>query len=137
VLYGICIDEIESAAAAGLVCILSIFAGPEGAGTLKEIFGQQVVSIGLVASSADINTQLAVLEDRLVKRGRDSREAIEVRLKHQPEQIMYIETNPLVETPSGKMRVFDEIVTNDDLSIATEKILSLFDAMVLGPLGEE
>lgn len=130
VAYAISIDEINSAHDSGLVCIQSIFAGPDGAGRLRELFGRTLLSIGIAAAPAPLDVQLAVLRERLTRRGRDTPEMINVRLTHQHEPIRYIEQNPLIETLDGPMSVFDESIVNDDLQVASEKLTSLVAQML-------
>lgn len=129
VAYATSIDEIESAHHAGIICIQSIFAGPDGAGRLREIFGKAVLSVGLVAASGSLDEQLAVLRQRLTKRGREDTDAIDHRLKHQHQTIQYIQDNPLVKTPNGPLRVFDDIVTNDDFEAALARLRQLFSRL--------
>ncbi len=126
VAYATSIDEIESAHHAGMICIQSIFAGPDGAGRLREIFGKAVLSVGLAAGSGSLDEQLAVLRQRLTKRGREDTEAIDQRLKHQHQTIQYIQENPFVHTSDGSLRVFDDIVINDDFGAAITKLQRLF-----------
>jgi len=130
VTYATSIDEINSAHVSGLVCIQSIFPGPDGAGKLRELFGRSLLSIGIAAARASIDVQLAVLRERLTRRGRDTAELINVRLTHQYEPILYIEQNPLVETLDGPMRVFDQSIVNDELEVATEKLTSLIEQLL-------
>ena len=127
VTYAISIDEINSAHDSGLICIQSIFAGPDGAGKLREFFGRTLLSIGIVAARASLDVQLAILRERLTRRGRDTAELINIRLRHQHEPILYIEQNPLIESPDGPMRVFDESIVNDNLQVANENVANLVE----------
>ena len=127
VTYATSIDEINSAHDSGLVCIQSIFPGPDGAGKLRELFGCSLLSIGIAAARESIDVQLAVLRERLTRRGRDTAELINIRLRHQHEPILYIEQNPLIESPDGPMRGFDESIVNDNLQVANENVANLVE----------
>lgn len=131
VAYGTSIDEIENASAKGLVSVHSIYAGPQGAGRLREVFGRDLFSVGLLASDGGLNDQLKVLRDRLLGRGRDDADTVEARLQHQIAPIEYVKKNPLVETGTGSMRVFDEVLVNETLDIAVERVLALFNTAML------
>lgn len=130
--YGTSITEIREAAAAGKICVHSIFAGPDGAGRLREIFGSGLVSIGLLAADGPVENQLSVLRERLVGRSRDDAEAIEARLQHQVEPLQYVLDNPPVETEGGPLPVFDHVVVNQDLDETVATVVGLFEREFLG-----
>lgn len=131
VAYATSLDEIVDKAKSGLICVHSIFAGPEGAGKLREFFGKNVFSIGLLASRGGLNKQLDILRNRLINRGRDSEVAIEARLKYQIEPLEYVIKNPYIKTPNGLQKVFDEIIINKDLDNTIQHVLSLFQRIFL------
>ena len=129
--YGTSIDEIERVAGQSLICVHSIYAGPEGAGKLREVFGRRVFSLGLLAAHGSVPAQLEVLRRRLLERGRDDPATIEARLKHQIEALAYVQENPLVPTADGPLRAFDQVSVNEVLAQAVECVLALF-AQVFG-----
>jgi guanylate kinase len=131
VAYGTNIDEIERMAGQGRICVHSIYAGPEGAGKLREVFGRRLFSLGLLAAHGDVETQLAVLRRRLLERGRDDPATIEARLRHQVEALEYVQQNPTVPTGDGPMKVFDQVLVNEVLEQAVHTVLELF-ARVFG-----
>lgn len=123
--------EIRAAIDDGLVCIHSIYAGRNGAGQLREAFGAELYSIGLLPADGNIDEQLAVLRDRLVGRSRDDPAAVDARLKHQIEPLKYVLENPLVCGPEGGLRVFDRVLVNSDLDRTVETVVQVFDETVL------
>lgn len=125
--YGTSIIEIEEAAESGLISVHSIYAGPDGAGKLRRIFGQRLVSIGLLATRGQVDDQLMVLRERLLSRSRDDAEAIEARLRHQAEPLSYVLENPSVDTPDGALRVFDRVLINQDLETTVEAAVEIFE----------
>lgn len=130
--YGTSIDEIEEAAKAGLICIHSVYAGPQGAGKLREFFGENAISVGLQAGEGSALEQLEILRHRLVGRSRDESSAIEARLKHQLEPLEYVINNPTVVTPDGRMKVFDHIIVNNDLEETAQLAVRLFGNIFFG-----
>lgn len=131
--YATSLDEIEAQARAGKICIHSIFAGSQGAGELRRVFGPGLYSVGVLAAHGGRDQQLDVLRQRLVSRGRDSWEAVDERLRHQAAPIDYVLENPLVETGEGPMPAFDHVLVNDDLNKSIEGIDALFaEAFGLG-----
>jgi guanylate kinase len=131
VAYGTSIDEIERMASQGRVSVHSIYAGPEGAGKLREAFGRRVFSLGLLAARASVPEQLQVLRRRLLDRGRDDPATLEARLEHQIEPLAYVMENPSVMTGDGPLKVFDQVLVNEVLAQAVECVLALF-AQVFG-----
>jgi guanylate kinase len=131
VAYGTSIDEIERMASQGRVCVHSIYAGREGAGKLREVFGRRVFSLGLLAARASVPEQLQVLRRRLLDRGRDDPATLEARLAHQIEPLAYVMENPSVMTGDGPLKVFDQVLVNEVLAQAVECVLALF-AQVFG-----
>jgi guanylate kinase len=131
VAYGTSIDEIERMASQGRVSVHSIYAGREGAGKLREVFGRRVFSLGLLAARASVPEQLQVLRRRLLDRGRDDPATLEARLEHQIEPLAYVMENPSVMTGDGPLKVFDQVLVNEVLAQAVECVLALF-AQVFG-----
>lgn len=124
--YATSVDEIEEAARAGYVSIHSIYAGPDGAGRLREIFGKRALSVGLLPTSGPAAEQLEVLRSRLLTRSRDDNAAIEARLKHQLEPLQYVLDNPRVTTDDGPLRVFDQVLINDKIDETVGHVVRLF-----------
>jgi guanylate kinase len=124
--YGTSVEEIEEAAKAGCVSILSVYAGPDGAGSLRRVFGAGVVSIGLLATKGSAEAQRRILRERLLSRKRDDPAAIEARLKHQLQPLQYVIDNPKVRTSDGPMKVFDYVLINDDLDATVRHTVQLF-----------
>ncbi len=125
VAYGTSIDEIERMAAAGFLCVHSIYAGPEGAGRLRELLGRRVFSLGLLAARGGVAEQLAVLRQRLLDRGRDDPATVEAKLTHQGEPLAYVMENPTVPTGDGPLQVFDQVLVNDVREQSVECVLAL------------
>ncbi len=126
--YATSVDEIEREGAAGRVNVHSVFAGPDGAGLLRETFGARVVSVGLLPSDGSVEDQLRVLERRLVGRDRDDAASLKARLSHQVAPLTYVHDNPTVQTQDGPLHVFDAIVVNDDREAAVARVLELVRA---------
>jgi|SRR5690606_16226990 len=124
--YGTSIDEIRAQASNGKISVHSIFAGEKGAQKLREIFGKKLLSIALLAVEGSFEDQVKVLEERMLSRGRETIDVIRRKLHFQHEQIDFILANPTVESPDGKMKVFDEVVINEELEATQSKILQLF-----------
>ena len=138
VLYATNIDEIRAAAAAGRICIHSIYAGPEGAGKLREIFGYELFSIALLASRGNIEDQLAVLRGRLTARNRDDAAAIAARMANQVAPLTYAMSNPRVRTANNaeQMPVFDRLIVNENLDDTVAEVDDLFRS-VFGLIGQQ
>jgi len=132
VAYGTSIDEIEEKAKTGLVCIHSIYAGPNGAGKLREFFGKKVFSIGMLGTDGDKQQQIQILRDRLHNRGRDDAENLEARIMHQGEAIEYVLNNNVVVSIDGPMRVFDEIIINKYLEETIQTGIQTFQKIIEG-----
>lgn len=135
--YGTSLDEIESIATRGRIAVHSIYPSDEGAGNLRRVFNDRLFSIGVLASLGDLDVQLKVLRDRLIARGRDDTSTIEARLNYQREAIEYILENPFVDTPFGPMRVFDEIIVNEDLAASEQAMRAIWVDQIEPTLGEE
>jgi len=129
--YGTSILEIEEAAESGLISVHSIYAGPDGAGKLRQIFGRRLISIGLLATRGQVEEQLMVLRERLLSRSRDDAEAIEARLRHQAEPLSYVLENPTVDTPDGAVPVFDRVLINEDLEATVADAVEIFERSLL------
>ncbi len=129
--YGTSIDEIRQAAGRGRISVHSIYAGPAGAGKLRQIFGGDLLSIGLLAAHGGVEEQLAELRKRLLGRSRDDAEALEARILHQAEPLRYVLENPVVETADGPMRAFDHVLINDDLDHTVDETVELFQRTFL------
>ena len=94
--YGTNLAEIREAIGQGLVCVHSIYPGPDGAAALRRAFGAQLYSVALLPPGDSLDARLAVLRDRLLARNRDSAEALEQRLLHQSDALEFIAENPAV-----------------------------------------
>jgi len=131
--YATDLDEICEASAEGKLCVHAIFAGDAGAGELRRRLGSRLVSVGIQVNEGNIDQQLATLRDRLLVRGRESREAIEQRVNHQHEVVRYVLDNPEVVADDGKAyKVFDYRLTNDDLDAARSKIITIAASTLQG-----
>jgi guanylate kinase len=130
--YATSIDEIEEAAKAGHICILSVYAAPEGAGHLREVFGKQLLSIALLPGHGAAEEQLQILRERILSRKRDDPKAIEARLQHQMQPLQYVLDNPSVLTNDGSMRAFDNILVNQSLDITVQHSVRLFENAFFG-----
>ena len=130
--YGTSVDEIEEAARLGQVCIHSVYAGPDGAGRLREIFGRHALSVGMLPTEGPVTEQLAVLRARLLTRSRDDATAIEARLQHQVEPLQYVLDNPSVVTDDGLMRVFDKVFFNEEIDETVRRVVHLFEHTFFG-----
>lgn len=130
--YATSVSEIEAAAREGRVSIHSIYAGPAGAGRLREIFGGHALSVGLLPTVGSAEEQLQVLRARLLARSRDDAAAIEARLQHQLEPLHYVLDNPLVDTDDGPMRVFDQLLFNEDIAETVSSVVRLFEQTFFG-----
>lgn len=126
VLYGTSIHEIREQVARNKICVHAIFAGPDGAGRMREVFGAQLFSIGLLAADGGADQQLSVLRARLTARTRDDEEAVATRLAYQIGPIEYVLANLTVATEDGEMPVFDCVMVNDDLASTIVEVSELF-----------
>lgn len=135
VAYGTSVDEIEAMASAGRVSVHSIYAGPPGAGSLRQVFGRRVFSLGLLAADGGVEAQLAVLRGRLLERGREDPATIEAKLRHQIEPLTYVLENPVVATADGPLPVFDRVLVNASLPAAIAGVLAIFDQACGLPAG--
>lgn len=124
VYYATSLDELEAAFAAGRRSVLSVYAGPSGAGSLRRVLGRRLLSYGLLATGESLESELEELDQRLRSRGRESDDQLQRRLVGQIEKIQYVDDNPIVDTPDGPMPVFDEVLVNSDLAVATEAVLA-------------
>ena len=82
-----------------------------GAMKVKKLYGDQVISIFIEPPS------IAVLKERLMKRGTDAVASIEKRIAKASEEI-------------EQKKHFDHIVLNDDLERATEQVKQLVTAFL-------
>jgi guanylate kinase len=126
VAYGTSIDEIEAMARAGLISVHSIYAGADGAGKLRQVFGRRAYSLGLLATRGDVEAQLAVLRGRLLERGREDPATLEAKLRHQIEPLAYVLANPVVATGDGPLPVFDQVLVNESLPATLQRVLAIF-----------
>lgn len=124
--YGTDLAEIREAIGQGLVCVHSIYPGPDGAAALRRAFGAQLFSVALLPPGDSLDARLAVLRDRLLARNRDSAEALEQRLLHQSDALEFIAENPAVPVGAGSMPVFDTVLINDDLDRTVTEATELF-----------
>jgi guanylate kinase len=130
--YATSIDEIEAVAKMGRICILSVYAAPEGAGHLREVFGKQLRSLALLPGHGAADEQLQILRGRILSRNRDDPKAIEARLQHQMQPLQYVLDNPSVMTSDGSMKVFDNILVNESLEITVQHSVRLFEDAFFG-----
>ncbi len=82
-----------------------------GAMKVKRLFGKNALAIFIAPPSIE------VLKGRLIKRGTDSMEVIAKRIEKAAEEI-------------SQQIHFDHIVLNDNLDIATDKVLSLIQSFI-------
>lgn len=127
--YATSIDEIYRMADQGIACILSVYAGPEGAGRLKQVFGRNAYSIGLLPAAGTIEHQLQVLRDRLLARNRDNPQAIDARLRHQLQPLQYVIDNPTLETSDGMLSAFDDVLVNGELDETVKGVANKFETI--------
>ncbi|MBF9127621.1 hypothetical protein I0C86_01205 [Plantactinospora sp. S1510] len=127
VLYGTSLDEIDKMASGDRISIHSVYPSDEGAGSLRKAYGNRLYSIGVLASKGDHDSQIAVLRNRLLSRGRDEPKVIDARLRYQADAIDYLLLNPVVPTPDGPMRVFDKILINDDIATSEEAVQKIWE----------
>jgi guanylate kinase len=126
VLYGTSVGEIRQKVSEGKICVHAIFAGADGAGRLREVFGSSLFSVGVLATHGDLDEQLRVLAARLAGRTRDDEAAARARLAYQVDPIGYVMDNHVVKTCDGDMPVFDRVMVNDDLEKTTTQLLAMF-----------
>lgn len=127
VLYGTRIAEIEAQVEAGKICVHAIFAGPDGAGRLREVFGSRLFSVGLLAANGGLDAQMEILAERLMSRTRDSLDAVRTRLRYQAGPIEYVLANPSVKTVDGDLPVFDTVLVNDHLESTLTRMIEIVD----------
>src|SRR5688500_3169488 len=63
--YATNLDEIEVQIREGRVAVLSLYAGPDGAGQLRSYFGSRLLSFGLLATGSSEDKEIAELAARL------------------------------------------------------------------------
>jgi guanylate kinase len=102
--YGTTVAEIERIWNEQKTPILDI--DVQGAMRVKELYGEKAISIFILPPS------LAVLKDRLEKRGTDNEMQIKTRIEKAAEEITF-------------SKKFDHIVLNDDLNKASEQVKML------------
>ncbi len=102
--YGTTIDELQRIWSENKTPILDI--DVQGALHVKEIYEDKAMAIFIKPPS------LAILQERLEKRGTDNAEQINTRLAKAAEEISFSEN-------------FDHIVLNDDLDKASEEVKQL------------
>jgi guanylate kinase len=120
--YGTDLSAMADAIESGRTAVLSLYAGPEGAGRLREHFGADLLSLGLVATGGSDDSELAELTRRLEARARDDQATIERRRPAQLEKLAYVRDNPVLPTPDGPLKAFDITVVNDDLDRAGAEV---------------
>jgi guanylate kinase len=84
----------------------------KGGINLKKIFGDRAISIFIMPPSVE------ELGKRLVKRGTDSREKVDMRIKKANEELLLADQ-------------FDSVIINDDLEIAKETALKTITSFLL------
>jgi guanylate kinase len=107
--YGTTVDELQRIWSENKTPILDI--DVQGALHVKEIYGDKAMAIFIKPPS------LAILQERLEKRGTDNAEQIKTRLAKAAEEISFSEN-------------FDHIVLNDDLDKASEEVKQLVTAFI-------
>jgi guanylate kinase len=107
--YGTTVDELQRIWSENKTPILDI--DVQGALHVKELYGEKALSIFIKPPS------LAILQERLEKRGTDNAEQIKTRLAKAAEEISYCEN-------------FDHIILNDDLDKASEEVKQLVTAFI-------
>ena len=124
--YATDLNEIREAIGRGLVCVHSIYPGPDGAAALRQAFGRQLYSVALLPPGETLDARLAVLRERLLARNRDSAQALEQRLLHQADALGFIAENPAVRVGDDVLPVFDDVLVNDDLDDTVAEATELF-----------
>ncbi len=107
--YGTTVDELQRIWSENKTPILDI--DVQGALHVKELYGDKAMAIFIKPPS------LAILQERLEKRGTDNAEQIKTRLAKAAEEISFSEN-------------FDHIVLNDDLNKASEEVKQLVTAFI-------
>jgi guanylate kinase len=107
--YGTTVDELQRIWSENKTPILDI--DVQGALHVKEIYGEKAMAIFIKPPS------LAILQERLEKRGTDNEEQIKTRLAKAAEEISFSDN-------------FDHIVLNDDLDKASEEVRQLVAAFI-------
>jgi guanylate kinase len=107
--YGTTVDELQRIWGENKTPILDI--DVQGALHVKEIYGEKAMAIFIKPPS------LAILQERLEKRGTDNEEQIKTRLAKAAEEISFSDN-------------FDHIVLNDDLDKASEEVRQLVAAFI-------
>ena len=107
--YGTTVEELQRIWSENKTPILDI--DVQGALHVKEIYGEKAMAIFIKPPS------LAILQERLEKRGTDNAEQIKTRLAKAAEEISYCEN-------------FDHIILNDDLDKASEEVKQLVTAFI-------
>ncbi|HJQ03725.1 MAG TPA: hypothetical protein VJ851_19175 [Jatrophihabitans sp.] len=124
--YATDLNEIREAVDRGLVCVHSIYPGPDGAAALRRAFGRLLYSVALLPPGDTLDDRLTVLRERLVARNRESGPALEQRLRHQTDALEFIADNPAVQVGHELLRVFDDVLVNDDLDDTVAEATELF-----------
>jgi guanylate kinase len=124
--YATDLNEIREAVDRGLVCVHSIYPGPDGAAALRRAFGRFLYSVALLPPGDTLDDRLTVLRERLVARNRESGPALEQRLRHQTDALEFIADNPAVQVGHELLRVFDDVLVNDDLDDTVAEATELF-----------
>lgn len=101
--YGTTIDEIHRIWNEGKTPLLDI--DVKGAINIKKQFGENALTIFIEPPSIEM------LQDRLIKRGTDTRENIQTRISKAIEEMTYIS-------------YFDKVILNDNLIQATEETIT-------------
>lgn len=101
--YGTTIDEIHRIWNEGKTPLLDI--DVKGAINIKKQFGENALTIFIEPPSIEM------LQDRLIKRGTDTKENIQTRISKAIEEMTYI-------------NYFDKVILNDNLIQATEETIT-------------
>lgn len=108
-LYGTLRDSVENELKKGYFVLLDI--DVLGALNVKKIYGGEALSIFLAPPSIDI------LKERLISRGTETGDSLDVRLNRAENEIDY----------AGR---FDEMVINDDLETAYQEIKQIIKTFI-------
>jgi len=109
-LYGTSLKAVDDVSKSGKICLLEI--DLQGAESIK--------ALGLEARFIFITTSgdtLSILRERLLDRGSETSEEIQVRLETAKRELKFLKDNP---------GFFDLIIENDDLEDASKRFVSQF-----------
>lgn len=105
-LYGTSRDQVSRDVSSGRDIVLEV--DVQGAASIRKLVGD-AVSVFILPPS------LSVLRQRLVARGTDSTDELEVRLRNAPQELKAYKT-------------FDYVIINDDADRAAEQLIAIIEA---------